>query len=76
MAEKKIFEKSMSELEGVVRKLETGDVSLDESLSEFEKGIKLVRECEMKLSEAKGKIEKLVKDASGDMKTVEFEAKG
>lgn len=75
MAEVKTFEKSMTELEGVVRRLEAGEISLDESLAEFERGIKLVRECESKLDEAKGKIEKLIKDASGDMKAVPFEPK-
>ncbi|MBT3181069.1 MAG: exodeoxyribonuclease VII small subunit [Deltaproteobacteria bacterium] len=75
MAEKKTFENSMSELEGVVKKLEGGDISLDASLTEFEKGIKLVRECENKLDDAKGKIEKLVKDAGGDIKVTSFEPK-
>ncbi len=75
MAEKKTFEKSMADLEGVVKRLEGGDISLDDSLAEFEKGIKLVRECEGKLDEAKGKIEKLVKDAGGDIKVASFEPK-
>lgn len=76
MAEGKPFEAAMGELEGVVRKLESGDISLDDSLSEFEKGIGLVRECEAKLSEAKGKIEKLIRDSSGELKASPFEPKG
>ncbi|MCG2727375.1 MAG: exodeoxyribonuclease VII small subunit, partial [Candidatus Methanoperedenaceae archaeon] len=43
------FEESLSELEGIVEKLEKGQLSLDESLMLFEKGIKLVRECNTKL---------------------------
>ena len=73
MADKKPFEQSMQELESVVRKLESGDVSLDDSLAAFEKGIGLIRECEAKLSEAKGKIEKLVKDADNAVKVVPIE---
>ena len=70
MAENKPFEQSMQELELVVRKLESGEISLDDSLAAFEKGIGLIRECETKLSEAKGKIEKLVKDADNAVKAV------
>ena len=73
MVEKKTFEKSMADLEDVVRKLEGGDVSLDDSLKAFEKGIGLVRECETKLDDAKGKVEKLIKDSSGKTKTSSFE---
>ncbi len=72
MAEKRTFEQSMSDLEGVVRKLEGGEITLDESLTAFEKGIKLTRECEVMLSEAKGRVEKLVKDAAGGTKREPF----
>lgn len=75
MSEKKTFEKSMSELEGVVRQLEVGDVPLEESMKAFEKGIGLIRECEAKLEDAKGKIEKLIKESGGDLKTAPFETK-
>jgi exodeoxyribonuclease VII small subunit len=73
MAQKRKFEEAMSELEGVVKKLEGGKLTLDESLESFEKGIKLARECEGKLTEAKGKVEKLIKDSSGQLRTEEFE---
>jgi len=73
VVEKKTFEQSMAKLEEIVRRLETGDVSLDDSLKAFEKGIGYVRECEKKLDEAKGKIEKLVKQANGEVKTSSFE---
>jgi exodeoxyribonuclease VII small subunit len=76
MAEKRTFEQSMGELEQVVRKLESQDLSLDESLANFEKGIALIRECEVRLSEAKGKVEKLIKDASNGLKPVPFEPQG
>ena len=73
MAEKRKFEQAMDELEGVVRNLEGGKLTLDESLTSFEKGVKLARECEGKLTEAKGKIEKLISDSNGQVKTENFE---
>lgn len=73
MAQKRKFEEAMDELEGVVKRLEGGKLTLDESLESFERGIKLARECEGKLTEAKGKVEKLIKDSQGQIKTEEFE---
>jgi len=70
---KKTFEQSLGDLEKTVRQLESGDLSLDQSISAFENGMKLVKECETKLKEAKGKIEKLVQDESGKLKTQPFE---
>lgn len=65
------FEESVRELEQVVRGLESGELTLDESLKFFEQGVKLSRECEAKLSQAKGKVEMLVKQA-GELKAVPF----
>lgn len=70
------FEESVSELEQVVRGLEGPDLTLDQSLQAFERGVGLVRECEKKLEEAKAKVERLVKDANGQMKTENFEPQG
>ena len=52
------FEESLKELEGIVDKLEKGQLSLDECLLLFEKGIKLVRECNTKLNNAQQKVER------------------
>jgi exodeoxyribonuclease VII small subunit len=76
MAEKRTFERAMEELEQVVRRLEGGTLTLDESLAAFEQGIKLSRECEANLSEAKGRVEQLIKDAGGQVTAVPFEIKG
>jgi len=54
------FEESLTELEGIVDKLEKEQLSLDEGLLLFEKGIKLVRECNMKLKSARQKVEQLI----------------
>lgn len=56
------FEESLVELEGIVEKLEKGQLSLDESLMLFEKGIRLVRECNDKLKNAQQKVEKLIEE--------------
>lgn len=53
------FEKSIATLESIVMQLEKGDLSLDESLKQFEKGIALARQCQAVLNEAEQKIEQL-----------------
>ncbi len=62
------FEKSITELEAIVMQLEKGELSLDESLKQFEKGISLARKCEETLTKAEQKIEGLsaIKSSSDD----------
>lgn len=69
------FEIGLSELEQIVRQLEGGNLTLDESIKAFERGVLLVRECETKLEEAKTKVERLVKSANGELKEEKFEPK-
>jgi exodeoxyribonuclease VII small subunit len=54
------LEKAMQELEDVVEQLEGGDLSLDQSLKQFEKGVKLSRECQVALTDAEQKVQMLV----------------
>jgi exodeoxyribonuclease VII small subunit len=54
------FEKSMTELEEIVLQLEKGELSLEASLKQFEKGITLARKCQEVLNHAEQKIEMLV----------------
>lgn len=56
---KKSFEKMMSELEETVSSLEDGNLTLDESLKTFEKGVGLAKECNLILENAELKVEKL-----------------
>ncbi len=57
MAKKKFnFETALAELEDIVEQLETGELSLDESLAAFEKGIALTRECQQTLQQAEQKV--------------------
>ena len=60
MAEKN-FEKSIDELEKIVAKLEGGDLSLDEMLKLFEKGVALSKECNTMLDSAEKKINQITK---------------
>jgi len=50
------FEKAMQDLETLVEKMESGDLSLDESLQLFEQGVKLTRQCQQSLKEAEQKV--------------------
>lgn len=72
MAEKKTFEKSISELEDIVRKLEAGDVTLDESLSLFEQGIKLSKSCQKMLDSAEKKVSVLMANDNGEVVKEDF----
>lgn len=60
------FEKSLASLEKIVRQLEEGDLSLEESLKLFEDGVKLSRECQERLNQAERRIEVLLRDADGN----------
>jgi len=65
--EKKRFEQALEELEKVVERLESGELSLEDSLAAFEEGIGLVKFCNQKLTEVEKKIELLVKDKDGKL---------
>lgn len=67
------FEKALSELEGIVEKLEKGGLALNDSLSLFEKGVKLARFLREELEKAEKKIDILLKDEKGDIKKEAFE---
>lgn len=68
----KTFEQSMAELEGIVTKLEAGDVTLDDSLALFEKGIKLAKTCQKKLDDAEKKVKILTAASDGTMTEEDF----
>ena len=70
----KTFEESMSRLEEIVRTLESGSVTLDESLKLYEEGIALVRTCSLKLDDAEKKIKLLNVTAEGIAEETDFEA--
>jgi len=72
-AKKGDFEKSLTRLEEVVKRLESTDLSLDEAMRLFEEGVKLSRECQKQLEEAEGRVEILLKKADGKMAAEPFE---
>jgi exodeoxyribonuclease VII small subunit len=71
MAKEK-FEDALSKLEKIVSKLEEEEISLEESLKFFEEGVRLSRFCNQKLDEVEKKVEILVKDKEGALKTEPF----
>ena len=66
------FEKSLIRLEKIVNQMESGELSLEESLDQFEKGIKLAKNCQDTLSNAKIKVEKLI-EKNGLQQTLSFD---
>jgi exodeoxyribonuclease VII small subunit len=72
MAQRK-FEDAMERLEGIVKDLDGGELSLEESLKVFEEGMKLIKFCTEKLDEAEQKITKLVKESDGEYKHQPFD---
>ena len=56
------FDQSLNELETIVVSLEQGEVSLDDALKQFERGIKLVRQSQAKLEQAQQKVSILLDD--------------
>lgn len=59
------FETALKKLEEVVRRLEGGELSLDESLKAFEEGVKLAGFCSARLNEAEKRVELLLKQKNG-----------
>ena len=70
----KTFEQSITELEKIVERLENGDVTLDESLELFEKGIKLSKSCQKMLDSAEKKVSVLMAKDDGEMMKEDFAA--
>ncbi len=68
MAKKKVtFENALFELEKITETLESEDLTLDEALKNFEKGIAQMRVCEDKLSDAEGKLKELLEGENGEL---------
>jgi exodeoxyribonuclease VII small subunit len=69
------FEHALKELEELVGRMEQGDLSLEESLKTFERGIELTRACQQALKEAEQKVEILI--SKGDQtRAVPFQDQG
>jgi exodeoxyribonuclease VII small subunit len=66
------FEDSLKKLETIVDQLEKGDLPLEESLKLFEQGVDLSAICKKELDEAEGKVQMLIKQRDGSLKTAPF----
>ena len=67
------FEKSLAELEQLVETMEKGDLTLEESLKQFERGVSLTRACQKALAHAEQKVKLLIRNSeSGEL--AEFSA--
>ncbi|MGM0438577.1 MAG: exodeoxyribonuclease VII small subunit [Bacillota bacterium] len=60
------FEKALEKLEKIVEKLESGDLSLSESLDNFSEGVELIKYCRNELNKAEKKVETVLKDNEGE----------
>lgn len=70
------FEQSLHELEQLVEALETGNLSLEDSLLAFEKGVRITRECQDALKNAEQKVSILMRDSNGDAAEMPFDDGG
>ncbi|MEG2310689.1 MAG: exodeoxyribonuclease VII small subunit [Clostridia bacterium] len=70
--EEKTFEDSLNELEKIATLLESGDLSLEEAIQKFEKGMKLSKECSDKLDKAQKQINILVQNENGEYNLEKF----
>jgi exodeoxyribonuclease VII small subunit len=67
------FESALDKLEEIVKKLEEGDLPLDDSLKMFEEGVRLARFCGSRLDVAERRIEILMKNEAGKVEPVPFD---
>ena len=66
------FESALEELEQLVDRLESGALPLDEALADFERGVKLTRECQQKLASAEQKV-KVLMEENGKVQELPFD---
>ena len=71
-AQEKKFEDELKDLEATVAQIDSGELSLEESIKAFERGVALVRALNQKLDEVEKKIEVLVRDSQGELRTMPY----
>ena len=67
------FEEAMTKLEGEVKRLESGNMTLDESIAAFEEAVKLIRVCNEKLESAERRVRILTESADGSITDLPFD---
>ncbi|HTY53620.1 MAG TPA: exodeoxyribonuclease VII small subunit [Candidatus Binataceae bacterium] len=71
--EQKKFEEELEELETIVARIDSGELSLEDSIAAFERGIGLVRVLNHKLDEIEKKVEVLVRNAQGELRSTPYQ---
>ena len=69
----KKFEDEIKELETIVSQIDSGELTLEESIGAFERGVMLVKALNGKLDEVERKVELLTRSAGGELRTAPFE---
>jgi exodeoxyribonuclease VII small subunit len=69
----KKFEDELADLEGIVSQIDSGALSLEESISAFERGVALVRSLNQKLDEVERRVEVLIRDSRGELKRAPYQ---
>ncbi|TDX48260.1 exodeoxyribonuclease VII small subunit [Orenia marismortui] len=75
MSQEITFEEALKQLEDTVDKLERGELSLEDSLTEFEKGVRLTKFCSNKLDQAEERIE-VIKEENGEIGVESYNYRG
>lgn len=70
------FEEELADLEGVVMRIDSGELSLEDSIDAFECGVGLVRSLNQKLDEVERRVEVLIRGAQGGLKTGTYHGEG
>ncbi len=68
------FEEALSQLEDMIRKMESGEVKLEDSVTMYERGMALKKLCETKLKEARLRVEKITLSPTGEAQTSPLDA--
>jgi exodeoxyribonuclease VII small subunit len=67
------FEQSLTDLQNLVERLENGELSLEDSLTAFEQGVRLTRDCQAALAQAEQKVQILM-ERDGELEEAPFDA--
>jgi len=70
------FEEELTDLESIVTQIDSGELSLEDSIAAFERGVGLVRSLNHKLDEVERRVEVLIRGAQGDLKTTPYQGEG
>lgn len=72
----KKFEDELQDLELIVQQIDSGELTLEESIKAFERGVSLVRALNQKLDEVEKKVELLTRNAQGELRSAPLENQG